>query len=123
MNSQLFSKHLDDCEEIIANDGCRLKELLHPKNDPLDLSYSFSVATVEPGKSTYHHTLKQSEVYFILEGQGRLHAGSETTDLVKGGSALVLADQEQWLENTGKTDLEFIVIVSPPWREKDDVRT
>ena len=123
MSSQLFSKHLDDCEEIIANDGCRLKELLHPKNDPLDLPYSFSVAIVEPGKSTYRHYLKQSEVYFILEGQGRLHAGSETTDLVKGGSALVLADQEQWLENTGDNDLEFIVIVSPPWRDEDDVRT
>ena len=123
MNSQLFSKHLDDCEEIIANDGCRLKELLHPKNDLLDLPYSFSVATVEPGKSTYRHTLKQSEVYFILEGQGRLHAGSEITDLVKGGSALVLANQEQWLKNTGDSDLEFIVIVSPPWREEDDVRT
>lgn len=123
MSSQLFSKHLDDCEEIIANDGCRLKELLHPKNDPLDLPYSFSVATVEPGKSTYRHTLKQSEVYFILEGQGRLHAGSESTDLVKGGSALVPAKKEQWLENTGETDLEFIAIVSPPWREEDDVRT
>ena len=123
MSSQLFSKHLDDCEEIIANDGCRLKELLHPKNDPLDLPYSFSVATVEPGKSTYRHYLKQSEVYFILEGQGRLHAGSEITDLVKGGSALVPAEKEQWLENTGKKDLEFLVIVSPPWREEDDVRT
>jgi len=123
MNSRLFSKHLDDCDVIIANDGCHLKELLHPKNDPLDLPYSFSVATVEPGKRTYRHILKQSEVYFILEGQGKLHAGSETTDLVKGGSALVPAGKEQWLENTGNIDLEFIVIVSPPWREEDDVRT
>ncbi len=123
MNSEIYTKHLNQCKEIIANDGCRLKELLHPKNDPLDLPYSFSVATVEPGKSTYRHTLRQSEVYFILEGHGRLHVGSETTDLVKGATALVPARQEQWLENTGETELEFIVIVSPPWREEDDIRT
>ncbi len=123
MSSQLFSKHLNDCEEIIANDGCRLKELLHPKKDQLDIPYSFSIASVEPAKSTYHHFLKQSEVYFILEGQGRLHVGSEITDLVKGSSALVPAKKEQWLENTGEIELEFIVIVSPPWREEDDIRT
>lgn len=122
MSKDIVTKHLDECEEIIANDGCRLKELWHPKNDPIDLPYSFSVATVECGKSTYRHYLKQAEVYFILEGQGRLHVGSKITDLIKGGSALVPADQEQWLENTGEVELKFIVIVSPPWREEDDTR-
>ncbi len=123
MNSDIYKKHLKDCEEIIANDGCQLKELLHPKNDPIDLPYSFSVATVEIGKSTYRHYLKQSEVYFILEGQGRLHIGDKTTELIKGGTALVPPGQEQWLVNTGESELEFIAIVSPPWREEDDVRT
>ncbi|MFK8068353.1 MAG: cupin domain-containing protein [Gammaproteobacteria bacterium] len=123
MVTKLFTKHLNDCEKIIANDGCYLKELLHPKNDPVELPYSFSVAAVAVGESTYHHYLKQTEVYFILEGKGLLHVGTETSNLIKGGSAIVPPHKEQWLENTGSSELEFIVIVSPPWCEEDDIRT
>ncbi len=123
MVTKLFTKHLNDCEKIIANDGCYLKELLHPKNDPVELPYSFSIATVSAGESTYHHYLKQTEVYFILEGKGRLYVGSETTNLIKGSTAIVSRYKEQWLENTGEIDLEFIVIVSPPWCKDDDIKT
>ncbi len=122
MCSQSVVKHLNQCKTIIANDGCHLKELLHPRNDPVDLPYSFSVAVLEAGKSTYPHYLKQSEVYFILEGEGRLHIGNACFQLTKGSTARVPPKQEQWLENTGQSDLRFIVIVSPPWQAEDDIR-
>ena len=47
----MFIKRLDDCEEIIANDGCRLKEVLHADRDALDLPYSLAFAWVDPGKA------------------------------------------------------------------------
>lgn len=122
MDSKIFAKHLNDCIEITANDGCRLKELLHPDNDPVDLPCSFAVARLEPGKSTYRHYLKQTEVYFVLEGRGSLHVGTAVRTLNKGAIAVVPPQAEQWLQNTGQSTLEFIAIVSPPWREKDDIR-
>lgn len=122
MDSTIFNKHLNDCKEIIANDGCRLKELLHPENDPAALPFSFAVARLEPGKSTYRHYLTQTEIYFVIEGQGSLHVGTAVSDLNRGAIAVVPPGAEQWLHNTGQTMLEFIAIVSPPWREQDDIR-
>lgn len=124
MSQPIFAKHLNDCEEFSANDGCRLRELLHPKNDSIELPYSFSVATVDPGKSTYRHYLKQSEVYFILKGHGRLHVEDSSREVYEGDAALVPPEKEQWLENIdNNSPLEFIAIVSPPWRAEDDIRT
>jgi len=40
----MLIKHEKDCPEITANDGCRLRELLHPDRDGADLSYSFAIA-------------------------------------------------------------------------------
>ena len=36
----MFIKRLDDCVEIIANDGCRLKEILHSDRDDVELPLS-----------------------------------------------------------------------------------
>lgn len=118
----MFVKKLSNCQGFIANDGCIIQELLHPKNDPVKLPYSFAIATVEPRKSTYNHILKQTEMYFILSGQGRLHIDQEQTQLYQGDLALIGAEQHQWIENTGETDLIFAAIVSPPWTKEDDIR-
>ena len=118
----MFIKNLNDCEEFTANDGCRLRELLHPKNDPVTLPYSIAVARVEPGKQTYKHKLTQTEVYYILSGTGCMHVNEETKNVNQSDAVLISANSVQWLENTGTTELQFIAIVNPPWTEKGDVR-
>jgi len=67
----MFVKSEKNCREIIAHDGCRLKEILHPDRDPVSLNYSLSTARVDPGKATLKHFLRQTEVYFILSGKKR----------------------------------------------------
>lgn len=118
----MFVKNLENSEELTANDGCRLKELLHPKNDPVDLPYSIAAARVEVNKSTYKHKLKQSEVYYILSGSGLMHIGREVEEIKQGDVILIPAGAIQWLENNGGIDINFIAIVSPPWTKEDDIR-
>ena len=118
----MLIKHEKDCQEIIANDGCRLRELLHPERDPAGISYSLAVAYVEPGRSTYRHALRQSEVYYIMHGIGRMHLGSEMREVQAGDAIYIPAEQTQWIENIGENNLVFAAIVSPPWRAEDDVR-
>ena len=117
----MFIKNLNDCAEFTANDGCRLRELLHPKNDPVDLPYSIAVARLEPGKQTYKHKLAQTEVYYILLGTGCMHVDEETEHVKPGDVVLVPPDATQWLENTGVNELQFIAIVNPPWTEEGEV--
>ena len=118
----MLIKHEKDCPEIVANDGCRLRELLHPDRDGADLSYSFAIAYVDPGKSTYPHYLKQTEVYFIIQGIGRMHLAEETQEVNEGDIVVIPQEKKQWIENIGQNVLVFAAIVSPPWRAEDDVR-
>ncbi len=118
----MLIKHEKDCPEIIANDGCRLRELLHPERDAARISYSLAVAYVEPGKSTFRHSLRQAEVYYIMQGIGRMHLGEEAREVQTGDAIYIPAEQAQWIDNIGANNLVFAAIVSPPWRDEDDVR-
>ncbi|MDZ7343434.1 MAG: cupin domain-containing protein [candidate division KSB1 bacterium] len=118
----MLIKREKNCTEIIANDGCRLRELLHPERDAADISYSLAIAHLDPGKSTYAHYLRQTEVYYIIQGIGRLHIGDEVADGREGDTIVIPVEQKQWLENIGQNVLVFAAIVSPPWRAQDDIR-
>lgn len=118
----MFVKNLRDCVEFTAQDGCGIRELLHPEQDAPALPYSLAYARVETGKATYRHQLKQTEIYFILKGSGRMHIGAESRQVSTWDAVVIPAQAQQWIENTGPDTLEFLAVVSPPWRAEDDVR-
>ena len=118
----MFLKKLDECHEFTAADGCRIRELLHPRNDPVDPGFSIAYARLERGESTIKHKLGQPEVYYILSGQGCMHINDDF-QLVESGTVIMIpANAAQWIENKGNTDLLFLAIVCPPWQEQDDIR-
>ena len=119
----MFVKRSAECEEITANDGCRLRELLHPDRDGSGLPYSLAVARVEPGQATHPHLLREeTEVYYIVRGSGRMHIGEQTEELQAGDAVVIPAGARQWIECTGRDTLEFVALVDPPWRSDHDVR-
>jgi len=118
----VFVKNIDDCVEFIANDGCQIREWLHPKNDAVDLPYSIAMGTVAIGQKTYKHKLEQAEVYLITAGQGLMHIDEEEKQVKIGDAIYVEASCSQWITNSGKEPLSFTVIVSPPWSEAGDNR-
>ncbi len=117
----MLIRRVRDRPELPAPDGCILRELLHPQRDAVALPYSIAHARLEPGHETRRHFLRQSEVYHIISGHGRIHVGHETAVVGPGDTILVEPEREQWLENIGETELHFLAIVSPPWNEEDDI--
>lgn len=118
----MLVKRVADCEAILAHDGCRLKELLHPGNDAVDIPYSLAVAVVDAGQGTHPHRLEQTEVYHLLSGSGVMHIGCEKRPVCAGDLVFIPAGETQWIENPGINPLVFAAIVSPPWRAQDDRR-
>jgi mannose-6-phosphate isomerase-like protein (cupin superfamily) len=116
----MFIKDLNDCEEFMAGDNTRLRELLHPDKVDLDLRYSLAHAVLEPGLTSYLHKLKTSEVYYILEGEGEMHIDDEVEKVVPGQAVYIPPESKQCITNTGTTDLKFICIVDPAWRVEDE---
>jgi mannose-6-phosphate isomerase-like protein (cupin superfamily) len=113
-------KSLQSCSEFIGGDNTILKELLHPDKENLDLRYSLAHAVIHPGKTSYRHTLKTSEVYYILEGEGIMHIGEEMEEVLPGDAVYIPPEAVQFIHNPGKTDLVFICIVDPAWRKEDE---
>tara|TARA_R110002072_G_scaffold3803_3_gene27130 strand:- start:89 stop:454 length:366 start_codon:yes stop_codon:yes gene_type:complete len=118
----VFVKNINECPEFIANDGCLIREWVHPKNDAVDLPYSVAMATVEIGKQSYKHALEQTEVYIIFSGEGVMHIDDEAQEVISGEAILVPAGATQWIENTADEELCFIAIVNPPWSDEGDKR-
>ena len=113
-----------DCQPFIANDGCKIIELLHPKNFDTEadqaLNFSLAIAAVQVNEETYHHVLEQHEVYYLLTGIGEMHIDNEVAIVRAGDAVLIPGGSVQWIKNVGDTVLRFAAIVSPPWSAADD---
>lgn len=117
----MLVQKLSNCDEFLAGDSTRLRELLHPDKQPLALRYSLAHATLPVGETSQPHSLKTSEVYYILSGKGEMHIGDET-QLVEPGDAVYIPPQaRQFIANCGSEPLIFICIVDPAWRREDEI--
>ena len=123
--------HLKDCPELRAGDNSMLREILHPDKTLQPDSngqaratkrprYSLAHATVPPRKNTIPHRLKTSEVYYILQGRGRMHIDNEISYVNAGDSVYIPPYSVQHISNTGDRELTFLCIVDPAWREEDE---
>lgn len=117
----MLIRRLKDCTEIVAGDACHLRELLSAKQDCVSFRYSLAHAVVRPGQRTKSHAMKTSEVYYILEGKGRMYINQEVAE-VEAGCAIDIPPQAvQSIENIGSDDLVFLCIVDPAWCHEDEI--
>jgi len=105
---------------IPVADYSLLRELLHPDRDHVDIRYSLAHALVRPGEASLRHRLATVEVYYFLAGEGVMHVADESRKVRSGSTVAVPAGTEQWVENTGDHDLEFLCIVDPAWQDADE---
>ncbi|MDP3105140.1 MAG: cupin domain-containing protein [Candidatus Methanoperedens sp.] len=116
----MFIKNLNECEEFKAGDNSTLRELLHPDKADLAIRYSLAHAVLRPGQITTLHSLKTSEVYYIMEGEGIMHINDESSNVRPGAAIYIPPRSRQYIHNTGRTDLIFLCIVDPAWRHEDE---
>lgn len=116
----MLVQKLNACAEFIAGDSTRLRELLHPDKQALELRYSLAHATVAVGQTSQPHSLKTSEVYYILSGSGEMHIDDEVQPVEPGDAVYIPPDARQFIYNCGNEPLVFICIVDPAWRQEDE---
>lgn len=116
----MFKVTLADRPEFLAGDETRLREIFHPAKHRLSLNYSLAHGTLPPGQRSKRHVLASAEVYYFLAGQGRLTVDGEVTFIECGTTIYVPPGGQQFLENTGETNVEFLCLVDPAWRMEDE---
>lgn len=116
----MLVQKLNACAEFIAGDGTQLRELLHPDKQPLELRYSLAHAIVAAGQTSALHSLKTSEVYYILSGTGEMYIDEEIQQVEPGDAIYIPPNAKQFIRNSGVEPLAFICIVDPAWRKEDE---
>ncbi len=110
-----------EIDSIQGNEGTQIKQYFHPHNTLNGINYSLAQFTLEPGKKSKLHQMRSSEIYYILEGTGKLMINEETHLLEKNDSAYVPPNSKQCIENSGNVDLKFLCIVEPAWKPDDEI--
>ena len=105
----MLSKDVAHLTPIPVADYSRLREILHPERDPVNIRYSLAHALVRKGDASLRHCMASVEVYYFLSAA----VGPGLTVVVPAGAT-------QWVRNAGDHDLEFLCIVDPAWREEDE---
>ena len=116
----MLVQKLNDCAEFLAGDSTHLRELLHPDKQSLALGYSLAHATLPVGQTSQPHSLKTSEVYYILSGSGEMHIGDETQLVEPGDAVYIPPNARQFIRSCGSEALVFICIVDPAWQQEDE---
>ena len=117
----MFLRRLEDCDEFIAGDSTRLREILHPDKLGIDIHYSLAHATLPPHCTSHPHYLYSSEVYYILAGRGIMHINEQVEEVREGSTVFIPPRSIQFIENSGKGDLVFLCIVDPAWKQEDEI--
>ena len=94
-----------EIDSIQGNEGTKIKQYFHPHNTLNGINYSLAQFTLEPGKKSKLHKIRSSEIYYILEGKGRLNINENTYAMEKNDSAYVPPNSKQFIENSGKKQL------------------
>ncbi len=106
---------------LIAKDGCKIKEIFHPRNSPLN-AMSLAEAILDPGKSTkYYYHKKSDEIYFILQGTGIVEIDGEKRKVKKNDCILIKAKSKHRIKNFGKVQLRILCFESPPYSDEDTI--
>jgi mannose-6-phosphate isomerase-like protein (cupin superfamily) len=116
----MLKRILSECEEFLAGDHTVLRELLHPRKQPVRLGYSVAHGRLGAGQRSKWHVLRSSEVYYFIAGEGRFTINEETSRFEAGSLIYVPPGGKQSLENTGTVDVEFLCLVDPAWRIEDE---
>jgi len=110
-------------EPCITKDTSQIREILAPRNSALK-NQSLAEATVAPGKSTEeHYHPKTEEIYYILQGSGKIRIGDRVEKVGPGDGVAILPGQRHKIWNTGNTDLVFLCCCAPVYSHEDTVIT
>lgn len=116
----MLIRRLRQCREFTAGDGSLLRELLHPDKDPVRIRYSLAHAIVRAGEQTKKHRLRTAEVYYMLQGRGRMCIDEESAGVGPGDVVYIPPRSVQHIVNVGHANLAFLCLVDPAWQQKDE---
>ena len=115
------SKKIEEIESFSAQEGAQIRQIFSPTDTDNAIQYSLAHCTINPGDSSKPHAMKTSEIFYILQGSGIMHVGTEQKEIIKNETIFVPPMSKQFIENNGEIDLIALCIVDPAWKQEDEI--
>ena len=104
-----------------TKDGSEIRELLAHRNSTIR-NQSLAEARLPVGASTTaHYHPRTEEIYYILEGRGRMRLASELRDVAPGDAIAIPPGLVHQITNTGDVTLKFLCCCAPGYEHSDTV--
>ncbi len=112
----------DPAQEFYTPERCHILEL---SNSADDEALSIARARVKPGVTTaFHKVIDTAERYVILSGGGLVELEGQDPEVVEVGDVVLIPPgAEQRITNTGDTDLVFLALCTPRFRQERYIAT
>lgn len=113
--------NIGEAPPFITADGSEIRELLAHRNSCIQ-KQSLAEARVAPGQSTQPHYHPQTEeIYYILQGRGRMRINQECRDVGPGDAIAIPPGVAHQITNTGEATLLFLCCCAPGYEHTDTV--
>ena len=114
-------RNIAEVNAFTTKDGSEIRELLAHRNSCIR-NQSMAEARLAPGqKTTAHYHPRTEEIYYVLEGTGRMQIGDETRDVRPGDAIAIPSGSVHTIMNTGSVTLKFLCCCAPAYEGADTV--
>jgi mannose-6-phosphate isomerase-like protein (cupin superfamily) len=108
-------------EPFVTKDGSEIRELVGPAWTPA-ANQSLAEATVPPnGATAEHHHVTTEELYYVVEGSGRMRLGEQEREIAEGDCVVIPPGERHKLWNTGDGPLRVLCCCAPAYTHEDTV--
>jgi mannose-6-phosphate isomerase-like protein (cupin superfamily) len=113
--------NLADAAPFTTKDGSEIRELLAHRNSAIR-NQSLAEARLTPGAATAaHFHPRAEEIYYLLEGRGRVQIEGEHRDVGPGDAVAIPPGRRHQITNTGEQTLRFLCCCAPAYEHDDTV--
>ena len=113
--------NIEQVEPFTTKDGSEIRELLAHRNSCVQNQTLAEARLPIGGRTAAHHHLKTEEIYYILEGSGRMQVGDESRDVGPGDAIAIPPGAFHQIANTGDAALKFLCCCAPGYEHNDTV--
>jgi len=111
--------NIDRVEPFITKDGSEIRELLAHRNSCIENQSLAEARLPVGGRTTPHHHVQTEEIYYILEGTGRMEMGDDHRGVQPGDAVAIPPGAIHTIANTGDTPLKFLCMCAPAYEDAD----
>lgn len=116
-------RNIHEVPAFTTKDDSEIRELLAHRNSVIR-NQTLAEARLPPGKSTTpHYHVRTEEIYYILEGTGRMQIGQSVRGVVAGDAIAIPPGSVHQISNTGPDTLKFLCCCAPGYEHDDTVLT